>query len=164
MANQPDPARRSAASLSGRPHAFAHVKSLRPEFQQTASGAREQAQLKSKAPALQRAFRQAHEGPREALGKPQLRLHPTPHGAVVAAVHAKVDLEKRARNRQKDRQMKAWRERKVPQPSPAARPQRLLKKRSPDVLAGATKKRTVAEILQQKKSQSRSRSRGGRSR
>ena len=100
----------TASSLSGRPKAFSHVKNIRPEFMMAATGLREKAKLKGKAPELRKAFRKAHEGPREELGKPRLHKIYTPHGERVAAVHSKIDQAKAARNRQKDLQMKKWRE------------------------------------------------------
>ena len=152
----------TASSLSGRPKAFSHVKSVRPEFQMAATGLREKAKLKAKAPELRKAFRKAHEGPREKLGKPRLHKIYTPKGNVVAAVHSKIDQAKAARNRQRDLQMKQWRERKVPQPTRVGRPKHLLKKRAPEVFANAAKQHSVKAMLQQK--QGRSQGRGGRTR
>ena len=151
-----------ASSLSGRPKAFSHVKGIRPEFQMAATGLREKAKLKARAPELRKAFRKAHEGPREKLGKPRLHNIYTPNGKTVAAVHSKIDAAKAARNRQKDLQMKKWRERKVPQPTRTDRPKHSLKKTAPEVFAKAGKQRSVKELIQQK--QARSRGRGGRRR
>ena len=152
----------NASSLSGRPKAFSHVKGIRPEFQMAATGQREKAKLRDKAPKLRKAFRKAHEGPREKMAKPQPRVVWTPRGNVVLAVHKRVEREKAARNRQKDQQMKKWRERKVPQPTRTDRPKFLHVKTSPDIYAKAAKQNSVKELLQQKQAQSRGR--GGRSR
>lgn len=158
MAKQPN---HSAASLSGRPKAFSHVKSVRPGFQQAASGARERKQVHAKAPQLKKQFSKAHEGPREKLAKPKRQHVPTPKGKLTQEVHTQVEREKRARNQQKDLQMKKWRERKVPQASRVAKPKPMLKKTQPDIQLNAEKKRTVQEIMQAKQAQ---RQRRGRSR
>ncbi|MEM1186713.1 MAG: hypothetical protein AAGI53_17145 [Planctomycetota bacterium] len=154
--------RGNASSLSGRPKAFAHVKSVRPEFGMAASGEREKASIRARAPNFGKAFDKAHEGPREELGEPRKHHIYTLHGKVAAAVYSKVDREKLARNRQKDLQMKKWRERKAPQPMRTNRPKHLLKKQSPEVFADATKKRSFEQILQAKKARGRDHGRGGR--
>lgn len=161
MAKQPSrQPNHSARSMSGRPAAFSHVKSIRPGFQQAASGAREKQQLRAKAPQLKKQFGKAHEGPREKLATPKKQVIPTPNGNVTKTVNTKVEREKEARNRQRDEQMKKWRERKVPQPTRTDRPKFDLRKTTPaEYLAKAEKKkqRFEQQLLQK---QARKRRRG----
>ncbi|MEM7517068.1 MAG: hypothetical protein AAF368_09130 [Planctomycetota bacterium] len=144
----------NASSLSGRPQAFSHVKGLRPGFQQAATGEREKKQTRAKAPNVKKEFKKAHEGPREKLAEPKRRHVPTPGGGVVKEVHTQVEREKQARNREKDLQMKKWRERKVPQPSRPL-PQHDLKKTTPEVRMSSSKTRSVKEAIQAKKARRR---------
>lgn len=163
MAKKPPRPTGSANSLSGKPKAFSHVKSTRPEFMMAATGEREKAKLRAKAPKVKQQFSKAHEGPREKLAKPQLQPAPRPKGSITQEVHTQVEREKQLRNRQRDEQMKRWRERKVPQPIRPRRPQIDLKKTSPtEYLDRAEKKKQAFEqLLQQKQARKR---RQGRSR
>ncbi|QDS99326.1 hypothetical protein [Adhaeretor mobilis] len=155
MAKQPS---NSAASLSGRPKAFSHVKSVRPGFQQAAAGKQQKAKLRTKVPQVKKQFSKAHEGPREKLAKPKKQLVPTPKGNEVKEVHTQVEREKQARNLRRDQKMKKWRERRV-EPSHGARPKHELKKQTPDVQMKAEKKRQFHQMLQAKRAMRRGRSR-----
>lgn len=162
MPKQPQRPSGAASSLSGRPRAFAHVKSQRPEFMMAATGEREKAirkhKLKQRAPKLQKSFGKAHEGPREKLAKPKKQRVPTPKGSVVTEVHTQVEREKRARNRRRDEQMKKWRERRI-EPSHGVRGKHELKKQTPDVRLKAEKKRQFEQMLNAKRAMRRGRSR-----
>ena len=167
MSKQPNQPIGNSSSLSGRPKAFSHVKSNRPEFMMAATGEREKAinraKLKQQAPKLKKDFGKAHEGPREKLAKPKRQVVPTPNGNTTKAVNTQVEREKQDRNHQKDLQMKKWRERKVPQPNRTGRPKFDLRKSSPaEYLSKAEKKKQKFEqLLQQKQAR---KNRRGRSR
>lgn len=163
MAKQPNQPVGKASSLSGRPKAFSHVKSARPEFMMAATGEREKAKLRARAPKLKKDFGKAHEGPREKLAKPKKQVVPTPNGNTTKAVNTRVEQEKQTRNIQRDAQMKQWRARKVPQTARNTRPKFDLKKNTPvEYLARAEKKKQKFEqMLQQKQAR---KNRRGRSR
>ncbi|TWT48927.1 hypothetical protein [Botrimarina hoheduenensis] len=155
MAKQPN---HSAASLSGRPKAFSHVKSPRPRFQQAANVVQAKKPTQAMATGVKKQFGKAHEGPREKLAKPKKQLVPTPKGNEVEEVHTQVEREKQARNRRRDQQMKKWRERRI-EPSHGARPKHELKKQTPDVHLKAEKKRQFQQMLQAKRAMRRGRGR-----
>ena len=151
------PTPKRSVSLSGKPKAFSHVKSNRAEFNKAATGNREKQAMRSKAPELKKSFRRAHEGPREKIAKPRTQLVPRPCGNVVQQVHTKHDNEARLRNRQKDQQMKKWRERTVSSArtnSKQRMPAVQHRKRAPDVRATEARKQAFKRRLQQKRGRS----------
>jgi hypothetical protein len=100
----------------------------------------------------------AHEGPREAPSVPRLQPVPAPHATIVAEVHAQVEREKQARNRERDLQMKKWRERKIVEPSPGRQPRPQHRQQQPEVFGKLMRQRAVRRLLENKHD------RGGQSR
>lgn len=94
------------------PTDFREVEKVRPVFMMAATGEREKAQVRYRAPDVKAEFDKAHEGPREAIATPEKRLIYTIGGTVEYEVHTAEDRQKIARNQAKDQQMKAWREAK----------------------------------------------------
>ncbi len=150
---------RQSVSLSGKPKAFSHVKGASPSFNDAASGKREKQAVRKQAPQLKKGFHRAHEGPREKIAKPKLHMAYRPSGKVVAEVHTKHDNEARLRNRQKDMQMKKWRDQPITMSrrfnAQAQRPMHLRQKKTPEVFSGAARKAAMKKLLQKKKDQSR---------
>lgn len=159
------PAEKNRTSYSGTPKAFSHIKKIGPEHNRVASGEREKAPLHYHAPKIKNLFQQAHEGPREALGKPKKHIVYTPSGSVVAKVHAKHDEEKLLRNRKKDLQMKQWREAKITHSrhfnSKTIKPVHLREQSTPEILQCHSRKAALQKRLAKKKEQERSRTREG---
>ncbi|TWT41388.1 hypothetical protein [Botrimarina hoheduenensis] len=148
----------NSVSLSGPPQAFSHIKKIGSEYNQVSSGEREKAPLRYHAPPLKQHFVAAHEGPRETTGKPDLHAIYTPSGKVIAEIHSKLDQEKLARNRQKDLQMKRWREAAVTTSrrfnAVTIRPVHLRESNTPEVFAKA-RQAALKKRLQQKHANSR---------
>jgi len=150
---------RQSVSLSGKPKAFSHVKDASPSFNDAASGKREKRVIRKQAPQLKKGFQRVHEGPRETIAKPKLQMAYRPSGKVVAQVHTKHDNQARLRNRQKDAQMKKWRDRPITMShrfnAHARQPMHLQKKSTPEVFTNAARKAAMKKLLQQKRGQSR---------
>lgn len=98
------------AYLGSTPTDFREVEKVRPVFMMAATGEREKAQVRYRAPDVKAEFDKAHEGPREAIATPEKRLIYTIGGTVEYEVHTAEDRQKIARNQAKDQQMKEWRE------------------------------------------------------
>ncbi len=137
---------------------FSHVKKIGPEYNMAATSEREKAPIRRRAPELNNTFQKAHEGPREKLGKPELHAIYTPSGKVMAEIHTKEDEAKRLRNRQKDMQMKRWREVKITKTRQfntlAMLPMELRPHRTPEVFAKHSKKAALKKQLDQKQDHS----------
>ena len=150
---------RKSVSLSGKPKAFSHVKAASPSFNDAASGKRAKQAVRKQAPQLKKGFQRAHEGPREKIGKPKHQMAYRPKSKVVAAVHTKHDNQARLRNRQKDAQMKKWRDRPITMShrfnAQAQQSMHLRQKKTPEVFSGAARKAAMKKLLQKNKGQSR---------
>jgi hypothetical protein len=144
-------------SMSGKPTAFQHVEQIGPQFEDAASGKREKRTLRIKAPRVTKAFHKAHEGPREKIAEPKSQMAYRPSGKIVAEVHTKHDNEARRRNRDKDQQMKKWRERRITMShrfnTKAKAPMHLRAKKTPEVFPNAARKAALKDRLAKKKDQ-----------
>jgi len=148
------------ASLSGPPKVFSHIKKIGPEYNNVASGEREKAPLRHYAPRMNKAFRKAHEGPRETIGKPQKHKVYTLNGIVEAEIHSREDHKKRLRNLKKDLQMKQWREAKYTMTkrfnARTLKPVHLRDQKTPGVFQAAARKAALKKRLEQKKDNAKS--------
>jgi hypothetical protein len=88
---------------------FGEVRPLAADFNRARFGGRVRPADRTRDARLGKEFAAAHEGPREKIGTPELRLVLTPGGGVTREVHQAVDEAARHRNREKDRQMQEWR-------------------------------------------------------
>lgn len=127
-----------ANGYDGVPLEFQGLARTTPEYNMASTGEREKAPLRSRVAKAKGSFVEAHEGPREEVGKPKKHLILTPSGNVEREVHTKQDQEAAKRNQQKDAQMQAWRDIKIGTTrrfnTRTMRPEHLRERVTPEVL------------------------------